>query len=369
MPSIFIKDDLRASVEAATGGLVTVLYTAAGHPSFMNIIPKFNLQDIDPELGTGPHPAFVVNGIEKSEIFIGQHAGIVKDGNLLSLPGVDPHTGSNFDAFRNWAAANGPGWHLMTNAEWMAIALWCRKNGFLPRGNNNYGQDHASTWETARRVDGGTIGKAEGSGKTYTGSGPASWRHNGQSSGIADLNGNVWEWLGGFRLFDGEIQIIPNNDAADATRGVGRSSSSWKAIRASDGALVVPGFSGTLKYDAQDAGNTGLHGSPVLSDTVTKRNGAVGDDSITPGYTSGAFESMPIKNGLNVSAIAKTLGIAPIGAGLGGDWMAVRNYGERMLIVGGSYETTFGAGLFARHLESARMSQHGSIGARPAYVL
>lgn len=73
--TIFIKDDLRASVEAATGGLVTVLYTAAGHPSYMNVIPKFNLQDIDPALGTGVHPAFIVNGVEKSELFIGQHVG------------------------------------------------------------------------------------------------------------------------------------------------------------------------------------------------------------------------------------------------------------------------------------------------------
>jgi len=369
MPSIFIKDDLRASVEAATGGLVTVLYTASGHPSYMCIIPKFNLQDIDPELGTGPHPAFVVNGIEKSEIFIGQHTGIVKDGNLLSLPGVNPSTGANFDTFRTWAANNGPGWHLMTNAEWMAIALWCWKNGFMPRGNNQYGRDHASTWEAARLIDGGTPGEVQGSGITYTGSGPASWRHNGQSSGIADMNGNVFEWLAGYRLFDGEIQIMPNNDAADATLDHSRNSPLWKAIRASDGALVAPGSSGTLKYDAQNAGNTEFHGSPVLSDTVTKRNGAVGDDTHTPGHTSGAFENVQIKNGLNVPAIAKTLGIAPIGAGLGNDWLSVRNYGERMPLAGGNYKTTYGGGVFARSFEAARTAPGLDISSRPAYVL
>jgi len=369
MPTIFVKDDLRASVEAATGGLVTVLYTATGHPSYMNIIPKFNLQDIDPALGTGVHPAFIVNGVEKSEIFIGQHAGIVKDGNLLSLPGVDPRASATFDSFYNWAKANGPGWHIVTNAEWMAIALWCRKNGFLPRGNNQYGRDHASKWETARRVFGGTIGEVEGNGRTYTGSGPASWRHNGQSSGIADLNGNVWEWLGGYRLLDGEIQILPNNDAADSTKDHSRTSTLWKAIRASDGALVAPGSAGTLKFDAQNAGDTGHHGSPVLSDTVTKRNGAVGDDEHTPGYTSGNFESIQIKNGLNVPAIAKALGIAPIGTGLGGNWTAVRNYGERLPLAGGYCGGAAGAGLFARYLSYARAYQGGDVGARPAYVL
>jgi len=40
MPSIFVKDDLRASVEAASGGRQTVLYTALGQPTYMNIIPQ-----------------------------------------------------------------------------------------------------------------------------------------------------------------------------------------------------------------------------------------------------------------------------------------------------------------------------------------
>ncbi len=38
MTTILIKDTLRQSVEAASGGLQTVLYTAKGQPSFMNII-------------------------------------------------------------------------------------------------------------------------------------------------------------------------------------------------------------------------------------------------------------------------------------------------------------------------------------------
>ena len=33
--------------------------------------------------------------------------------------------------------------------------------------------------------------------------------HNHDMSGIADINGNLWEWTGGLRLMDGEIQIIP----------------------------------------------------------------------------------------------------------------------------------------------------------------
>lgn len=363
--TIFIKDDLRASVEAATGGLVTVLYTAAGHPSYMNVIPKFNLQDIDPALGTGVHPAFIVNGVEKSELFIGQHVGCVKDSNLLSFPGAVPQVSANFDTFRTWAANNGPGWHIMTNAEWAAIALWCWKNGTMPRGNNNWGRDVGSTWETARRVDGGAPGDATGNGRHYTGSGPASWRHNGQANGIADLNGNVWEWSGGLRLNDGEIQVLANNDAADNTKDQSSTSTLWKAIKASDGSLVAPGTAGTLKYDATGANGTGGN---VLSDTVTSRSGNVGENDNVNG-TGQAFESMTVKAGLTVPAIAKVLCLYPPVAGLGGDNFWMRNHGERLPLAGGDYYVGASAGAFARYLADARTNVNGHVGARPAYVL
>jgi len=368
MPSIFVKDDLRASVEAATGGQITVLYTDSGQPSYMNVIPKFNVQDIDPDLGTGIHPAFIVNGIEKSEIFIGTYQGIVKNGELLSLPGVNPRVSANFDTFRNWAKANGPGWHIITNAEWMAIALWCWKNGFMPRGNNQYGRDHSSQWETARRVNGAAPGDTEGNGRAYTGSGPASWRHNGQSSGIADLNGNIWEWLAGYRLIDGEIQVLPNNDAADSSKDHSRDSPLWRAIKASDGTLVAPGSAGTLKYDSQSEGEEGRVGLPILSDTVTKRNGPVGENGYL-GYVSSLFETLLVKNGLNVPAIAKVLGFAPVGAGLANDSVSMRNYGERLPLAGGSYGSASGAGVFARTLSLPRTHVSSNNGARPAYVL
>ena len=41
------------------------------------------------------------------------------------------------------------------------------------------------------------------------------WSHDGTPFGIWDLNGNVWEWVGELRIVDGEIQVIPDNDAAD----------------------------------------------------------------------------------------------------------------------------------------------------------
>ena len=68
--TISAPDSLRASVEAASGGRQTVLYTALGQPTFLNVIPKFNGPDVDAGLPAGVHPAFVVNGVEKKELFL-----------------------------------------------------------------------------------------------------------------------------------------------------------------------------------------------------------------------------------------------------------------------------------------------------------
>lgn len=228
--TISIPDALRQAVEAASGGRNTVLYDAKGYPSIMVVIPKFNLQDIDESLGTGVHPAFIVNGVEKSEIFIGKFQAKVHDGVALSLPGQDPTVNVNFDQALNYCKAKGQGWHLMTRAEWAAIALWCWKNGFQPRGNTNYGRSSDQPYETGRRVDGGTPGSTSGTPRTLTGSGPASWYHDNTPFGIADMCGNVWEWNAGMRLNNGEIQILPNNDAADNTKDQSSTSTLWRAI-------------------------------------------------------------------------------------------------------------------------------------------
>lgn len=353
MPTIFIKDDLRASVEAATGGLCTVHYTAQGAPCYMRAIQKFNLEDLDPALGTGVHPAFVVDGVTKDVLWIGMYQGIIKNGELLSLPGVDPTTGRPYTAFHTSARAAGAGFHLMTNAEWSAIALWCAKNGFQPRGNTNYGGAHDAAWETAGRIDGALPGVTTGTARHRTGSGPISWRHDKTPAGIADLVGNVWEFTPGLRLVNGEIHILADNNAA--TAAAFDDTAAWRAILA-DGSLVAPGTAGTLKYDA--TGATGS-GGVQIDDVIDSRS-----DGTTSAYID--LMSLAPDTGITVPAILKRLGLSPSLTLQGRVYMC--NIDQRYPLRGSSSSNGSGSGLGALHLDLSASYAAASVGGRLAKV-
>lgn len=350
-PMVFIKDAYRQQVEAASGGRQTVLYTAKGQPSIMNIIPAFNLEDIDPALGTGPHPMFIVGGVTKRERFIGTYPGSVVNGELLSLPGVDPAASRNFDSFVSAARANGSGWGIMANADWAGIVLWCWKNGFMPRGNTNYGRAHDALYETGRRQDGALPGVTTGVGRTLTGSAPVSWCHDNSASGITDLCGNVWEWSPGVRIVDGEIHVIADNDAALSTTDMSASSSAWRAIDGSTGDLVAPGHANAVKYAA----------SGTAAYTLVRASGQSFEGMTNPGSTpvsSAALQKL------------KSLGLFPVAnTGLGGDGFWHNLTGERLPRRGGDWSGGANAGVFALHLGGQRSDAGTSIGSRPAFVL
>jgi hypothetical protein len=367
--SIFTKDNLRAAVEAASGGLNTVLYTQNNsHPVYVYVLPKFRKEDIDPSLGTGVHEAFIVNGQEIPEIFVGMYQATVRDGQALSLPGVDVSVSLTVAQAQTYARANGTGWHVCTNATYAALALWMWKNkatnNVAVRGNTNFGRSHAATWETGRRIDGGLAPSSAGNPRIFTGSGPASWRHNGLPTGIADLVGNVWEFSPGMRLVDGEIQVIANNDAVLASVDMGVSSSAWRAIRLSDGALVDPGSVGTAKYDATSA----VSNVPRLNSVIEFQKGTPGDDANTVGTDGNTpFSSLTSEASVTAPGILKSLYLYPIDGTHEGT-LYVRNHGERFPVRGGNWTDGANAGPSALNLSLPRSHADNSFGFRPAFV-
>jgi hypothetical protein len=369
VPSIFVRDELRAAIEAATGGLCTVHYTQTGQPSYFRWIPKFNLQDIGADYGTGVHPAFVVDGVVRDGLWIGMYPGIVKNGELLSLPGVDPTPDQTVTYYVNAARACGAGFHAMSNAEWAAVALLTAKSGPQPRGNTNWGRAHDALWETARRVDGGTPGSISGTGRTLTGTGPLTWRHDGSPAGISDLVGNVFHYTPGMRLVDGEIQVLADNNAATASDFT--DAAPWKAISLSDGSLVAPGTAGTAKYDSLVAysDNSAVDSLGVfqIDDVVDFRTGPAGSDSGNYDLCQVAFNSLAADTGITVPPVMKALLLAPGSVALNGV-AQMRNHGKRTMMRGGNFGGGTGNGLGGLYLLNSFSDGSGRPGARPAKV-
>lgn len=337
-------DAIKLSVEASMPNN-TVLFDDKGMPSIMVKIPKFKISDVIVGGSETTHPAFIVDGVEKDFIYISKYQNTVIDDRAYSLPMQDPRISVNFDQAKQFCENKGKGWHLMTNAEWAAIALWCLKNGYMPRGNNNYGADHSAAHERGVATLIGSDGRAN---RVATGSGPVTWAHNGDSSGIYDLNGNVDEWVGGFRTNAGEIQVIPNNDAAVTGTNQTATSPLWKAITKA-GNLVAPGSSGSLKFDV-----------PLkLVETITG----------TPGEANYAFQN-PTKSETieTVPEILKALGVYPAGADLGEDQIYIDSRSERLAYRGGSWAYTTGAGMFYMNANSPRSYSNANIGFRAAFV-
>lgn len=356
--TISVPDSLRASVEAASGGRQTVLYTALGQPTFMNIIPQFTGAQVGVAGYTDPHPMFYgTDGTAKSQYFFGTYPGVVKNGELLSLPGQDPANTLNHDQFVAYARACGNGHHVVTDQAYAGIALWCRANSFQPRGNTNTGSAYNAAWET---------GVISGAGRTATGSGPASWRHDNSNSGISDLCGSVWEWSPGVRINGGEIQVlrndaattIPKNDGVMNAIDMAAGSTKWWAIdgtAATTSCFVAPGSSNTVKYAT----------SGSVAQTLVLGSG-------------GAFETMAsYVTGAGALMVLKALGLMPVANPLGGtiavpaansDVFYIDVTSERLPFRGGDWTDAASAGVFTLNCRNPRTNALYDIGARPAFV-
>ena len=328
-----------------------------GLPSVMVRVPKLKNSDLYAGGDSSTHRAWIVNGQEVPEIYISKYQNVIHNGRAYSLPGEDPANSLTWDTARAACEAKGPGWHMMTKPEYAAIALWCKKNGFMPWGNNNYGRDSRETLFKAipAYIDG--EGRTT---RTLTGTGPIEWSHDKTVEGIWDLNGNVSEWTGGMRTVFGEIQIQPNNNGADNAHSQAAGATTWKAIDATTGEPIEPNGSGTTPNSVKVDAISGITYSTNITNQSDSFSAVISDIKCDSTISAAA------------QAVLKEYGLLPDDTGFDyeGDRIYFNNIAsERLFYSGGNYAYSAVAGVFCAHGgHYSRTGAYAYIGFRSAYV-
>lgn len=359
----------RFALEAASGGRITLICDDLGRPSVMVRIPRFNWSDVVEGGEDKPCSAFIVGGRVLDCIYISKYLNIIEYGRAYSLPGRDPAHTITIDDARQACARKGRGWHLLTNAEWAAVAHWSMKNDTVPRGNTHWGVTFGRPHERGvfSPENERSVTKA---GRTCTGTGPDAWNHDHAPFGVSDLVGNVFDWVSGVRVMNGEIQVIPDNDSA---LNVDESPDSdlWRAVNIK-GELVPPGSPDTYKYDGVMPGVDTkkvvmVPGGVRLSTTLDNLQYT---GEMTPGadygYTFNMVGDTPAD--VPVHILLQELGLYPLKDPRSSGILFIKNYGERVLARGGSYWDNSPGWLWDLYLRETRDFIFPDIGFRAAYV-
>lgn len=259
---------------------------------------------------------FFVRGVEYDAVYLSQFVNCIRNGRAYSLPLMDPAVDIDFDDAIAACRAKGDGWHLMTAVEWNYLV----RNTIQDIHGNTYAGRYYRN-ETGIRVP--------NTYRTLTGSGPASWSHNGnKETGVADVVGLVWKMIAGVRLKNGVFQYIPDNDAARPCADLSEHSQEFKEVFV-DGLPVKIG--------------PGAGGMMITTDDVEGWDAVRRCDvTITLPYDK-------------IPKVLKDLGIISEGMGESEEWFAAdADLDEAVCFVSGSYHDTSLAGPSALDLHNPR---------------
>lgn len=276
-----------------------------------------------------------LKGRKVKEYAISKYPNTMIDGRPYSLPFMPPAVNVNHDEAIRLCEAKGPGWHLITNDEWAALARQSWENDTVPTGNTNSGKSHSHPEQKGTTYQ-------NSYGKTLAGSGPIEWNHDRTAEGVADMVGNVWEHVGGVRFLNGQAQIIPNNEAA-AGADQSPDSKEWTAIYTPDGDPVY--------YNVKD-------GEIVLQPTAPE-----GKD-----YDGVPFCDLHERADMDVPDKLIELGLYPAPGYEGEEYFWLDTDGERCVYRGGYWGSGTTAGVFCLDGSYSRSDSGTYIGFRSALV-
>lgn len=277
----------------------------------------------------------ILKGRKVKEYAISKYPNTLIDGIPYSLPFQEPAVNVNFDQAIKLCENKGPGWHLITNDEWAALARQSWENDTVPTGNTCSGKSHSHPEQT------GIICQNNG-GKTLTGSGPMQWNHDGTAAGVSDMCGNIWEHVGGVRFVDGQVQVIPDNGAA-AGADQSPDSKEWTAIYTPDGDPVY--------YNVKD-------GEIVLQPTASERKN----------YDGVPFCDLYERADMDVPDKLIELGLYPAPGYENSEYFWLDTNGERCVYRGGHWTDGTNAGVFYLYGGDSRSYSGTPLGFRSAFV-
>lgn len=307
---------------------VVAIHDDAGIPSFMHRFRRVT----NKELFGGSeivHPAFIIGGEVYDEIFISVYENTMINGRPYSLPMMEPACNITLEDFAAACFSKGEGWHCLTAAEWGLLANTSAKLGTLPHGNTQGGH-----WHGDEKEKGAQIGST---GKTLTGSGPATWTHNHKPTGVHDLCGNLYEFCRGMRVKDGALQAAQDNDAALPETDLSESGSGWKPI-------------------IDDAGN------PLFVMVDDQRISISADSERTDGWGGCRWRDVEIAcQSEQLQTLAWYAGEPDACCYIDG------SLGEYILIRGGGWSGGASNGVFAGDLPYERSSSNAYFGGRSAF--
>lgn len=296
-----------------------VIYDKDGFPSMM-----LKLENVAPTTDQADR-IFFVKGQEYDSIYLSRFLNSVIDGHAVSLPFMDPKVNITMDQAIAKIKAKGEKWHLLTNVEWRYIIDTMAEG---THGNTNFGTYHGDASEVGICV-------SNSSGRTLTGSGPASWFHNGdKESGIADAIGNIWKIIAGLRLRGGALEYMKDNDAAAPDADLSETSEEFVRVMIDDKPVKI----GTSKE-----GLTITTGEVEGWEVVERREVVI-----------------DIKE---VPDILKDLGIITDNMKDSSEWFAAdADLDEAIALGGGSWNSTSSAGPSALGLDNPRSDSNAGLG-------